>query len=288
MIDMLVYAGKFVSLKPEASAEIGVAFLDPDRKLGLKAAILKNVISESKGITTSDLYPDVHALTQMNQYMYHEMGIGTSINMKDFVDFRFAEAACKDRVSGAKESQLNSSKEQIARLLEGTINETSTASDSKSMLNLEGKYLMFNLDRQQYGIDIMRIREIIGMQTIHSIPSAPKYVKGVVNNRGSVIPILDLKQKFDMGDTTVNGHACIVVIESFIDGSTRHMGITVDSVSEVLAIKAGDIETLSVLDGLFDTRHISGVAKLHGGIKLLLDIDQILSTEEIASMEEIS
>jgi chemotaxis signal transduction protein/CheY-like chemotaxis protein/ABC-type nitrate/sulfonate/bicarbonate transport system substrate-binding protein len=276
LVDMLVQAGKFVKSKPEASAEIGVEFLDPEKKLGLKAAILKNVITEAKGISTSDLFPDVHSLKQMNDYMHAKMEIGTPIDMDAFVDIRFAEAACKDRISGHMEARLNTSTEQVACLLEGNIEETGEDAVSKAMLNLEGKYLTFTLGEQEYGIDIMRIREIIGMQEIRSIPDSPDYVKGVINNRGSVIPIIDLKQKFGMGETTMSDYACIVVLESDVGGSVMHMGVTVDSVSEVLAIHATEIEAMSMLGGLFDTRHISGVAKLENGVKLLLNIDHIL------------
>ena len=97
--EMLVQAGKFIDQKPEMAAEIGVAFLDPNKMLGLKVPVLKNVLSEEKGIKTGDLYPAIEDLRTMNDYMVKRMRIGGAVDMEAFVDTRFADAACKDRVT---------------------------------------------------------------------------------------------------------------------------------------------------------------------------------------------
>ena len=276
LVEMLVYAGKFIESKPERASEIGVAFLDPQRKLGLKVPILKNVITEAKGITTSDLFPDIHALGQMHEYMHRKMGIGEAINLEKFVDTRFAEAACKDRISNTKASRFMDTDHHIQMLLSQHAEEQKEGGDAKALLNLEGKYLTFTLGKQEFGIEIAKIKEIIGMQEIRSIPQTPEYIKGVIDNRGSVIPIMDLKSKFNMGEVTMGDRSCIVVLESEVNGGMRKMGIAVDSVSEVLNIKASDIEITTVLGIFFDSRHILGAAKLKESVKLLLDMDHIL------------
>lgn len=281
LVDMLVYAGKFIESKPELAAEIGVAFLDPDKKIGLRVPILKNVITEAKGINTSDLFPDTQALQQMHDYMNTKMGIGSPISLEKFVDTRFAEAACKDRISSRKESFLHDSEFEISALLNKETEDETNSSSSKSMLNLEGKYLTFSLGGQEFGIDIMMIKEIIGMQPIRSIPNAPDFIKGVINNRGSVIPVMDLKRKFEMGDVIMGDRSCIIVLEREINGIATKMGVAVDSVSEVLTIKASNIDTSSVLSSLFDSRHILAVAKLKDSVKLLLDMDHVLGKSEM-------
>ena len=284
LVDMLVYAGKFIEAKPELASEIGVAFLDPDKRLGLKVPILKNVITEAKGITTSDLFPDIYPLQQMHDYMYHKMGVGAPIKLEEFVDTRFAEKACKDRISNKKESRFYETNRHINELLMQSEKMHSTESQSKALLNLEGKYLTFTLGHQEFGIDIMRIKEIIGMQEIRSVPQSPDYVRGVINNRGSVIPIMDLKQKFNMGEVTMGKRSCIVILESDVEGTHSRLGVAVDSVSDVLAIKASDIEITSVLEMFFDSRHILGAAKLKGGVKLLLNMDHILKESGMAQL----
>jgi chemotaxis signal transduction protein/CheY-like chemotaxis protein len=285
LVDMLVYAGKYVSSKPESAAEIAVEFLDPDKKLGLKVPIIKNVITEEKGISTSDLFPDVLALEQMNVYMHSRMGIGARIRMEEFVDSRFAEAACKDRLSNHKKSHLHNSKDHAAGLLVRNTREKAGESKSKSMLNLEGKYLTFTLGKEEYGIDIMQIREIIGMQPIRSIPRTPDHIRGVINSRGRVIPVMDLKRKFEIGEVGVNGRSCIVILESQTAGLTAPIGLAVDSVSEVTSIKAANIEAKSVLGAFADTRHILGVAKQGAGMKLLLNVGHILGEEDLSALQ---
>ena len=284
LVEMLVYAGKFIESKPELASEIGVAFLDPNKKLGLKVPILKNVITEAKGITTSDLFPDIYALKQMHEYMYNEMGIGAPINLEEFVDTRFAEKACKDRISSKKESRLHENESHIDKLLRQSDMAHTTESQSKALLNLEGKYLTFTLGRQEFGIDIMRIKEIIRMQEIRNVPQSPDYVRGVINNRGSIIPIMDLKQKFNMGEVVSGERSCIVILESQVAGTQTRLGVAVDSVSDVLAIKASDIEITSVLGVFFDSRHILGAAKLKDSVKLLLDMDHILKESGMAQL----
>ena len=281
LVDFLVQAGQFVTNKPEKAAEIGVSFLDPQKKLGLKVPILKNVITEAKGIQTSDLFPDIHSLKQMNDYMTRKMGIGSLIDMDAFVDSRFADAACKNRLSQSKPAHLKDSVDVVDNILDRSENENSKEVSSKTMLNIEGKYLTFKLGEQEFGIDIMKVKEIIKMLPVRSVPQSADYIRGVINSRGSVIPILDLKRRFGMGDMVDNDRNCIIILEHDANGREYKIGVAVDSVSEVIAIRSSHIETPSAMSTMFDTRHILAIAKLENSVKLLLDMDYILDESNI-------
>jgi purine-binding chemotaxis protein CheW len=147
----------------------------------------------------------------------------------------------------------------------------------KSIVHREGKYLTFSLDGEEYGIGILKVKEIIGMMAITAIPQTPPYVKGVVNLRGKVIPVIDLRLKFGMDANEYKERACIIVVEITNASRTIHLGIVVDSVSEVLNIKAGDIEDTPNFGVGLNTEYILGMAKAGGSVKILLDIDRVLS-----------
>ena len=150
----------------------------------------------------------------------------------------------------------------------------------------EGKYLTFSLDNEQYGIGILKIKEIIGMIPITPVPRTPQYVKGVINLRGKVIPVIDLRERFGMGVVNSTERTCIIVVEIEGNSGTIMMGILVDSVSEVLSIKGEDIEDTPTFGAKLDTDYILGMAKMDGGVKILLDIDCVLSAREVADMEK--
>jgi purine-binding chemotaxis protein CheW len=150
----------------------------------------------------------------------------------------------------------------------------------------EGKYLTFSLDNEQYGIGILKIKEIIGMIPITPVPRTPQYVKGVINLRGKVIPVIDLRERFGMGVVNSTERTCIIVVEIEGNSGTVMMGILVDSVSEVLSIKGEEIEDTPTFGAKLDTDYILGMAKMDGGVKILLDIDCVLSTREVADLEE--
>ncbi|MBW1783921.1 MAG: purine-binding chemotaxis protein CheW [Deltaproteobacteria bacterium] len=150
----------------------------------------------------------------------------------------------------------------------------------------EGKYLTFTLASEHYGIGILKIKEIIGMMTVTSVPQTPEFVKGVINLRGKVIPVVDLRRRFGMEEIDYTERTCIIVVE--IQGliGTVMMGIVVDSVSEVLNIKGEDIEATPTFGTGLDTNFILGMAKMEGGVKILLDIDKVLSYEEVVALDK--
>jgi purine-binding chemotaxis protein CheW len=156
----------------------------------------------------------------------------------------------------------------------------------KAMVDREGKYLTFSLADEEYGIGILKIREIIGMMPITSIPQTPGFVKGVINLRGKVIPVIDLRLKFEMEACGYTERTCIIVVE--VEGGEGRIlfGIVVDSVSEVLNIKGDDIENTPTFGVKLNSDYILGMAKMEGGVKILLDIDKVLSEQELAHLRK--
>lgn len=152
----------------------------------------------------------------------------------------------------------------------------------ENMVDKEGKYLTFALANEEYGIGIMKIKEIIGMQPITSVPNTPDHVRGVINLRGKVIPVVDLRLRFDMEALEHTDRTCIVVVEFGGQSGTVQIGIVVDAVSEVLNIKGEDIEDTPTLGATLNTDYILGMAKMEGGVKILLDIDHVLKSEDLA------
>ncbi len=155
----------------------------------------------------------------------------------------------------------------------------------KGMENKEGKYLTFSLADEEYGIGILRIKEIIGMMPITSVPQTPEYLKGVINLRGKVIPVIDLRLKFNMECIDYTERTCIIVVE--IDGISGmvQIGVVVDSVSEVINVKAEEIENAPNFGNSLDAEYVLGMAKMDSGVKILLDIDQVLSNEDVDLLE---
>ena len=149
-----------------------------------------------------------------------------------------------------------------------------------------GKYLTFCLENEEYGIGILKVKEIIGVMPITAVPRTPEFVKGVVNLRGKVIPVIDLRLKFSMKAIPYSERTCIIVVEIDSQDSTVLIGIAVDAVSEVLNVREDEIEETPTFGTNLDTDYILGMAKMEGGVKILLDIDRVLNSEEIAALEK--
>ncbi len=153
---------------------------------------------------------------------------------------------------------------------------------------MEGKYLSFSMDQEEYGIGILTVKEIIGMMRITPVPQTPDYVKGVINLRGKVIPVIDLSLRFGMNSNDYTERTCIIVVEIEHGSRTLQIGIVVDSVSEVLNIKGSDIEETPEFGTTLNTDYILGMAKTSGSLKILLDIDQILCSDGLKMMDQVA
>lgn len=159
--------------------------------------------------------------------------------------------------------------------------EVSTVEESVlSRKALAGKYLTFALSREQYGIGILKVREIIGVLEITVVPHTPKYVKGVINLRGRVIPVLDLRLKFSMEPKEYNERTCIIVVDLQGKAGIVQVGMLVDSVSEVLNVGEQDIEPPPSFGGSnVGMADILGMAKVKGSVTILLDVDNVIGLE---------
>ncbi len=141
----------------------------------------------------------------------------------------------------------------------------------------EGKYLTFALAHEEYGLEILKVREIIGYIDVTAVPQTPHYVKGVINLRGQVIPVVDLRSKFGMETTDVTDETCIIVVEITHGGRKFNTGIVVDRVQEVLDIPGGNIEDAPQFGVSVNTDFILGMGKVGESVKILLDIDRVLT-----------
>ena len=156
----------------------------------------------------------------------------------------------------------------------------------KVMADQEGKYLTFSMAEEEYGIGILKIKEIIGMMPITTVPQTPEFVKGVINLRGKVIPVMDLRLRFGMEAMEYTERTCIIVVEIEGSAGTVQIGIVVDAVSEVLNISGKDVEETPTFGAKLNTDYILGMAKMEGGVKILLDIDRVLNQEEVALLDK--
>jgi purine-binding chemotaxis protein CheW len=148
----------------------------------------------------------------------------------------------------------------------------------------EGKFLTFVLGSEVYGIEILKVREIIKLMDITTVPRTPDYMKGVINLRGKVIPIINLRSKFSMPEIEHTQETCIIVVEV----NKTSIGIIVDSVSEVSNINSGEIEDAPHLGQDIDTNFILGLGKTKERIVILLDIEQVLSSEELETVGQLA
>jgi purine-binding chemotaxis protein CheW len=147
-----------------------------------------------------------------------------------------------------------------------------------------GKYLTFALGPEEFGLEILKVREIIGYMPITAVPQTPPYVKGVINLRGKVIPVIDLRAKFAMQDTERTSETCIIVVETAQDDRTLSTGIVVDRVRDVLDIPLESIEDPPQFGSSVDTTCILGMGKMGDSVKILLDIDRVLGGLDLAGL----
>jgi len=151
-----------------------------------------------------------------------------------------------------------------------------------------GKYLAFHLGREEFAIQVLKVREIMGIQDITAVPQTPPYVKGVINLRGKVIPVVDLRLKFGLSEIEYTQRTCIIVVQIISpDNSTSLTGIVVDEVSEAVNIAAGEIEETPDFGDGVTTPYILGMAKSKGKVKILLDIDRVLSSQDLDGLKTL-
>ena len=147
--------------------------------------------------------------------------------------------------------------------------------------NRAGKYLIFQLGSEEFGTEVLKVREIMGVLDITSIPQTPAYVKGVINLRGKVIPVVDLRLKFGLAPQEYTPRTCIIVVRTRQADLDLMIGMVVDGVAEVLTLSETDIEDSPDFGPGVDMPYLKGMAKVKGRVKILLDIDEVLNTSEL-------
>jgi purine-binding chemotaxis protein CheW len=148
-----------------------------------------------------------------------------------------------------------------------------------------GKYLTFLIGKEEFGVAVLKVREIMGIQEITAVPRTPSYLKGVMNLRGKIIPVVDLRLKFGMPSVEYTKRTCIIVVQVIGPSAPLLMGMVVDEVSEVVVIASADIEDTPDFGSSINTGYILGMAKIKGKVIILLDINEVLTSQEIRGLE---
>jgi purine-binding chemotaxis protein CheW len=148
-----------------------------------------------------------------------------------------------------------------------------------------GKYLVFHLGEEEFGIQVQKVREIMGVQNITQVPQTPAHVKGVINLRGKVIPVVDLRLKFEMPAMEYTHRTCIIVVQVAGERGAMLMGIVVDGVAEMLQVAGGEIEDTPNFGKEVEVPYVMGLAKIKGKVKILLDIDQVMTARDLAHID---
>ncbi len=148
-----------------------------------------------------------------------------------------------------------------------------------------GKYLRFRLGKEEFGIQVRHVREIMGVQDITAVPGTPAHLKGVINLRGKIIPVVDLRIKFTFPEAPFTQTTCIIVVQVPQEGEQTMIGLIVDGVCEVLNISGADIEDPPDFGEGSETPFILGIAKFKGSVKILLQIEDVLTLKELRGLD---
>ena len=162
------------------------------------------------------------------------------------------------------------------------VNDAAAQQDARA-----GKYLTFQLANEEFGIRVLKVREIMGLQEITAVPQTPGHIKGVINLRGKVVPVIDLRLKFGVAAADYTQRTCIIVTQIQSESGPVMMGIVVDGVSEVLNLTGAEIEDTPDFGEEFSGGYLLGMAKVKGKVKILLDIDRVLSTQDLHNLNAI-
>lgn len=157
---------------------------------------------------------------------------------------------------------------------------------SETVLTESTQYLSFKLDEEEFALEIDKVREVLDYTTITKVPRTPDFMKGVINLRGSVVPVVDMRLKFGMSETERSVNTCIIIVEVSLDGETTILGALADSVREVMELEPGQIEPAPRIGARLKTEFIKGMGKRDNQFIIILDIDKVFSTDELALVQE--
>lgn len=150
------------------------------------------------------------------------------------------------------------------------------------------RYLNFMLDKESYCMEILKVKELMGMTDITPLPQTPSFIRGVINLRGQIIPIIDLRLKFGLSFLDYHKRTSIIVVEVDIEGEHLLMGLVVDSIQEVISIPDEKISVLPYVNSKVKAEYVRGVADTPEGIKIVLDVHKILSDEEFVQLKSMA
>jgi len=145
-----------------------------------------------------------------------------------------------------------------------------------------GKYLTFNLALEVYGVEVLHVREIVGINAITAVPHTPRFIKGVMNLRGNIVPIIDLRVKFALPESRYDTQTVVIVLNV----ANRTVGVVVDGVSDVIAVPASEIKPPPELSGALDTRYLQGLATVGGQMLIIIDIERLMTSRDMAIVDE--
>jgi purine-binding chemotaxis protein CheW len=148
------------------------------------------------------------------------------------------------------------------------------------------QYLTFKLDDEVFALDITKVREVLDFTTVTKVPRTPEFMRGVINLRGSVVPVVDLRLKFGMTKTEKTVNTCVIIVEVAVDNETTVLGALADSVQEVMDLEPDHIEPAPKIGTRLDTEFIKGMGKRESNFIIILDVDKIFSTDELALVQE--
>ena len=158
----------------------------------------------------------------------------------------------------------------------------------RDLAHLAGKFLTFKLGEEEYGLEIVKVQEIIGLMPITRVPQMPEYVRGVINLRGRIIPTVELRAKFHMPRIEDTERTCIIVVEVMYHKGKVNIGILVDEVAEVLNVAADQIDEAPEFGTHVSTDFMLGMGIVNEDVKILLDIDKVLTTEEVDTVQTLA
>lgn len=164
------------------------------------------------------------------------------------------------------------------------VNDTALQDAKKQESSLQ--LLSFSLGQEEYGVDILRVQEIRSWEPVSRIPNVPAYEKGVVNLRGAIVPIIDLRERFQLGHSAYTPLTVVVVLQARMADKTRVMGVVVDSVSDVVDINKSSIQSAPNFGAKVSTEFINGLASVNGRMVMLLDVDKLLKLDGVDDEDE--
>lgn len=167
------------------------------------------------------------------------------------------------------------------------VNNQVVIEDEQRQLENAVQFLSFTLGDEQYGVDILRVQEIRSWEPVSRIPNVPSYEKGVVNLRGAIVPIIDLREKFNLGHSKYTPLTVVVILQTEIKGKNRIMGVVVDAVSNVINIDKTTIQKSPEFGTKVSTEYINGLAAVDEQMLMLLDVDKLLKLEDVDDEDEI-